>query len=62
MTLRHGEWKLLADEKLETVALYNLVADPSEKIDLAKKQPDRVRELRELLAKRYRDVNGKVPN
>ena len=30
--------------------------------DLVEKQPDRVRELRQLLAKRYRDVNGKPPN
>jgi len=37
--LRHGEWKLLADEKLERVALYNLVADPGEKADLAEKHP-----------------------
>lgn len=58
LALRHGEWKLLADEKLEKLALYNLVTDPGETTDLADKQPDRVRELRELLAQRHRDVNG----
>jgi arylsulfatase len=59
LTLRQGEWKLLADEKLETVALYNLVADPGEKSDLADKHPDRVRELKELMTKRHHEVNGK---
>jgi arylsulfatase A len=58
LALRHGEWKLLADEKLEKLALYNLVTDPGETTDLGDKQPDRVRELRELLAQRHRDVNG----
>ena len=37
----------------------NLVADPGEKNDLTEKEPDRVRELRELMAKRHRDVNGR---
>ena len=59
LALRRGEWKLLADEKLEQVALYNLIADPGETTDLAAKEPDRVRELRELMAKRHRDVNGR---
>jgi hypothetical protein len=58
LALRYGEWKLLADENLEKVALYNLVTDPGEKSDVAEKQPDRVRELRELMAKRHRDVNA----
>lgn len=62
LALRQGEWKLLADEKLEHVALYNLAADAGEKTDLAEKEPDRVRTLREVLAKRYRDVNGKPVN
>jgi arylsulfatase A len=59
LTLRQGEWKLLADEKLEHVSLYNVVSDPGEKTDVAEKYPDRVRELRELMVKRHRDVNGK---
>jgi arylsulfatase len=59
LAVRQGEWKLLADEKLEQVALYNLAADPGEMTDLADKRPDRVRELRELMAKRFREVNPK---
>jgi len=36
-----------------------VVADPGETTDVADKHPDRVRELRALMAARYRDVNGK---
>lgn len=43
--VRLGDWKLLADEKLERVELYNLAQDRTESNDLAKMQPEKVAEL-----------------
>ena len=55
--LRDGDWKLLADERLETVRLYNLVRDRFELQDQAAKEPGRVvrmlttlREIRDSVA------------
>lgn len=43
--LRDGDWKLLADETLERVSLYNLAEDRFELFDLAREQPDRLESL-----------------
>lgn len=51
--LRRGPWKLLADAKRQTFALYNLVDDVGERHDLAAERPDLVKELRSELD-RYR--------
>jgi arylsulfatase A-like enzyme len=55
--VRHGNWKLVVGKKKTNAEpwppageLYDLAADPYEKTDLASRHPDRVNELRKLLA------------
>jgi arylsulfatase A-like enzyme len=48
--IRHGDWKLIVNEKEETSELYNLATDPYEKNDLAEKSPKQVAALKALLA------------
>jgi arylsulfatase A-like enzyme len=45
--IREGNLKLLSSRKLPQPALYDLAADPAERTDLAAKQPDVVKRLRE---------------
>lgn len=52
--LHHGQWKLVvhsaAGNQPEKTELYDLAGDPGEQNDLAAQQPDKVAELRALLA------------
>ena len=47
--IRTPEWKYLHGEDGVTSALYDLVSDPEEALDVAAAEPDRVTELRQLL-------------
>ncbi len=55
--LLHGDWKLIVSGGKQTkVELYNVADDPAEAKDLAAAQPERVAELKKLLAEeRSRD-------
>jgi len=53
--VRLGDWKLIAPKKGDGVELFNLVADPYEKKDLVGEQPEKVRELKSLLASIAKD-------
>lgn len=44
-----NDWKLIQPQGAEEPELYNVVTDPWEKIDLAAKYPDKVKELRDKL-------------
>jgi len=48
--IRHGDWKLIVDKQQRVVGLYDVVADPYEENDMAKRHPDRVNDLKQLLA------------
>jgi len=48
--LRYGDLKLIAKKGAGDAQLYNIVKDPYEKQDLAKKQPDAVARLKAMLA------------
>jgi hypothetical protein len=65
VALRHGSWKLLADEKLSQFALYDLANDPAEANDVAATQPVRRDALAAELTKMYREINepgaGEMP-
>jgi arylsulfatase A-like enzyme len=61
-SLREGDWKLILfqnkNSKQERVELYNITQDPSEKANLAFKEPERVQQMRRSLktvAKNDRD-------
>ena len=43
--IRRNRWKLILDDRLSTVRLYDLQADPGERIDLSRVRPRIVREL-----------------
>lgn len=47
--VRHGDWKLIIDREVEM--LFDLAADPGERTNRAWSQPDRLAELRQLLAR-----------
>jgi arylsulfatase A-like enzyme len=48
--IREGDWKLVVREKPAKAELYNVATDPSEKTDLAEKEPAKVAQLRQRLA------------
>ena len=49
--VRHGAWKLIVAGNGEKAELYNLADDPYEKQDLAQQHPQRVNDLKLLLAR-----------
>jgi arylsulfatase A len=55
--VRHGDHKLLADAKMEKLALYDLARDPGEKNDLAKESPDVVKKLLAMMKERKAAIN-----
>jgi arylsulfatase A len=58
VSLRDGPWKLLADAKLEKFELYNVVDDVGEKKDLADSQPDRVKQMAEVMKRLHQEIQG----
>lgn len=61
--LRRGDWKLVVHRGQggEQHELYNLVADPVEKVNLAHRRPDKVTELKERLAAEEAKDNDAAP-
>jgi arylsulfatase A len=45
VSMREGEWKLMADAQLDKFELYNLIDDIGEKRNLASEHPDRVKQM-----------------
>lgn len=56
VALRDGNWKILADATLESLELYDLAHDPSERHNLATSNPKRLRRLRDRLRSIHDDV------
>jgi arylsulfatase len=48
--LRQGDWKIVREKPTEAWQLFNLKSDVGETENLAKKNPQRVRELQETFA------------
>jgi len=59
--VRAGDWKLVEFYEDDHVELYNLKDDVGEKDDLAKKMPDRAKELRDKLAVWRKTVGAQMP-
>jgi len=60
VSLRDSEWKLLADNQLQTFALYNLADGTvrSEANDLSAKEPERVKAMAEQMKKLHAEINA----
>ena len=60
-SIRSGDWKLIEFFETGKSELYNLKDDIGEKTDLAAKQPERAKELRDALAAWRKSVNAPMP-
>lgn len=59
--IREGDWKLLQYYEDQHVELYNLKNDRGEAQDLAKTEPDRVKELQAHLTTWMKSINARMP-
>jgi arylsulfatase A-like enzyme len=59
--VRIGEWKLIHWLEDDSVELFNLTTDLSEKTDLAAQEPDRVKHLRARLDSWRKETNANMP-
>jgi hypothetical protein len=59
--IRKGEWKLLKRYEGKTFELFNLKQDLGEKLDLAEKMPDKVKELDSQLVAWLKHTDAKLP-
>ncbi|MFZ9979912.1 MAG: sulfatase [Opitutales bacterium] len=60
-SVRVGDWKLIHWIEDDGVELFDLVNDPSEKTDLAARQPDRVKDLRAQLDAWRKETDANMP-
>jgi arylsulfatase A-like enzyme len=59
--IRAGDWKLIEFFETGKLELYNLRVDVSEKIDMARAMPDRVRALHERLLTWRKQIGAPMP-
>jgi arylsulfatase A-like enzyme len=60
-SVRVGDWKLIHWLEDDSVELFDVVNDPSEKTDLAARQPDRVKDLRARLDAWRKETDANMP-
>lgn len=61
--IRHGDWKLLVDEKAKKKLLFNMTTDKGERFDLSEMQPDTVQFLQQKLAEWEKGlINSRWPH
>ena len=58
--IRYGDYKLLEYYENGTVQLFNLKEDVGEQNDLAESEPEKARELREMLHQWRKDINAQM--
>ncbi|MEE4288262.1 MAG: sulfatase [Erythrobacter sp.] len=56
--VRAGDWKLQIDGMQDRIWLFNLADDPTERTDLAARRPQKVAQLKALLAAHHRNAVG----
>lgn len=59
--VRYGDYKLIEYYENSAVQLFNIKTDPGEQNDLAQKEPQKVKELRDLLHKWRKEVKAQMP-
>ena len=60
-SIRDGDWKLIEFYHYNNFELYNLVKDPGERTDLAKRNPRKAAELRAKLSAWQKRMKAKMP-
>ena len=60
-SMRQGDWKLIYRHVERSLELYNIKNDISEKNDLAKKEPKKLRELSKVLSDFLRESDAQMP-
>ena len=60
-SIRDGDWKLIEFYHYNNFELYNLAKDPSERTDLAKRNPRKAAELRAKLSAWQKQMKAKMP-
>ncbi len=60
-SLRQGNLKLVYDYETERSMLFDLAADPGETTDLSGSEPEKTRELEQLLKTRLADMGAQLP-
>lgn len=60
--MRIGDWKIVADEKLEKFQLYEIAKDAEEKINLASKMPDKLSEMKAKFLEVWEGVEKEGPS
>ena len=60
-SVRHGDWKVIYFYEAKTWELYNLAADIGETTDLAKREPDRLKQMKTLLKQQLEDHGAQYP-
>lgn len=61
VAMRDGDWKILADGKLERFELYNLKDDVCEKNDLSEAEPERLNKMTAALTRMHKQVKAEGP-
>jgi arylsulfatase A-like enzyme len=56
-TVLAGDWKLQVTERPKKDRLYNVAEDPTEQVDVADKNPQKVSELKALLAEHEKEIS-----
>lgn len=62
MAMRDGDYKVLASRDLATVELYNLRSDPGETANLAGKEPERLKGMRDRLSALNEKIEAEGPD
>jgi hypothetical protein len=62
IALRDGDWKILADDALESFELYDLRSDPKESRDLSKSDPERFEAMKKRLLAFNANVEAEGPD
>ncbi|MCP4375367.1 MAG: DUF4976 domain-containing protein [bacterium] len=60
-SVRKDDWKLICHHARKKIELFNLTADISEKKDLAKTKPEKVKELAKILSDHLRESGALMP-
>ena len=60
--LREGDWKIVADDKLEKFLLFKIEEDWKEEKDLSKEMPEKLEEMKKKLLDTWADIEKEGPN